>query len=667
MGLFETLRRAEPLGLAPYRLHQTTGRRSAPRSVPLDLTPYALTAPSQRLTRTRYFRPLTQHLVNAGLLTPANARRAERVAQMQAAQLHPILFADHGISHLKLAEAEASLCNTIAVNPVRQPPDPTLVTAFGAQAGLQRQLLPWRKAGDCTIVLTSQPTTFERHRSALEATFGTVRMAITTQDQLEQAVRLGFAQDLVRAAETRLPVADSSRTWDSKAARRWSLTILAAVALVTYLAPLVVFTALCAWVVGLTALNAGFKATALIAGRKGLPTPPDNPVLKYPTITLLVPLFREKDIAAHLIRRLEALDYPRALLDVCLVLEADDKTTRKALGQTQLPTWIRPILVPKGTLKTKPRALNYALEFARGTIIGVYDAEDAPHPGQLKTVAQSFAAAASDVACLQGTLDYYNPAANWLTRCFTIEYASWFRVVLPGFARMGLVVPLGGTTLFFRRAILEKLGAWDAHNVTEDADLGVRLARRGYRTVFIPSVTEEEANGHFWPWVKQRSRWLKGYAITYGVHMRNPLKLWRDLGTWRFFGVQLIFLGTLTQFVLAPIMWSFWLMPLGLPHPAQSVLSTGAFWALTGCLILAELINQLVACVGVKRAGKSWLMGWAPSLFFYFPLGSLAVYKGLLELGWKPFYWDKTRHGVLMPKDAVTPPPPPPPHQASGG
>ena len=123
----------------------------------------------------------------------------------------------------------------------------------------------------------------------------------------------------------------------------------------------------------------------------------------------------------------------------------------------------------------------------------------------------------------------------------------------------------------------------------------------------------------------------------------------------------------LTQFLLAPIMWSFWLMPLGLPHPAQAVLSTPAFWTLTGCLITAELINQIAACVGAKRAGKTWLMGWAPTLFFYFPLGSLAVYKGFIELTWKPFYWDKTTHGVLMPGRDATLPPRPQPHQVSAG
>uniref|UniRef100_A0AAN0MGW8 Glycosyltransferase n=1 Tax=Yoonia rhodophyticola TaxID=3137370 RepID=A0AAN0MGW8_9RHOB len=215
---------------------------------------------------------------------------------------------------------------------------------------------------------------------------------------------------------------------------------------------------------------------------------------------------------------------------------------------------------------------------------------------------------------------------------------------------------------------MEVLGGWDAHNVTEDADLGVRLARHGYRTELIRTVTEEEANGRAWPWVKQRSRWLKGYAITYGVHMRHPRKLWQDLGAWRFFGVQLLFLGTLSQFVLAPVLWTFWLLPFGFSHPLSDMVAPWAFWALGGLFITSEIVGFAAATVGVRKAGKGWLIKWALTLQFYFPLAALAAYKGLYELATKPFYWDKTAHGVLLPTGwQATPPPQQPPHQASGG
>ncbi|MEZ5913011.1 MAG: glycosyltransferase [Paracoccaceae bacterium] len=305
-------------------------------------------------------------------------------------------------------------------------------------------------------------------------------------------------------------------------------------------------------------------------------------VARLPVVSLIVPLFHERDIAARLVRRLERLDYPREFLDIVLVVEAEDDSTRRALAGAQLPGWMRVLTAPPGSLKTKPRAMNVALDFCRGSIIGIYDAEDAPAPDQIARVVQRFHERDERVACLQGVLDFYNPRTNWLSRCFTMEYAAWFRVVLPGLERLGLAFPLGGTTLFFRREALEALGGWDAHNVTEDADLGIRLARHGYRAEFLDSVTEEEANCRAMPWIRQRSRWLKGYMMTWAVHSRRPLRLWRELGTWKFLGFQVMFLGTISQYLLAPVLWSLWLWPLGYGG-ALSALPAGAMDALLRC------------------------------------------------------------------------------------
>lgn len=560
---------------------------------------------------------------------------------------------------------------TQLVNPMAQPPDRSLVARYGPASCLQNQLMPWRQVGDTTVFLTAHPDQFARHQPGLETTFGQVRVAVTTEDHLNRCITTQFQTQLVTGAETRVAPCESCRGWNSRLATVAGVAFLAAVLLLAFHAPRTVFAAVTAWAMLMLVLNTMLKAVAAYLGWRDTPTSRHNvTTARLPVITVLVPLYNETAIADHLLARLRALDYPSDLLDVCLVLEADDQTTRATLGRTTLPTWMRAIVVPKGTIKTKPRALNYALDFARGSIIGVWDAEDAPAPDQLHVVARHFATSPPQVACLQGTLDYYNASANWLTRCFTIEYAGWFRVVLPGLQRLGLVVPLGGTTLFFRRDVLMELGGWDAHNVTEDADLGVRLARHGYLTALIPTVTEEEANGRPWPWIKQRSRWLKGYAMTYAVHMRSPVRLWRDLGAWRFFGVQLLFLGTLSQFVLAPILWTFWLLPFGFGHPLQGLIAPWAFWAFAGLFVLSELVGLAVAAVGVRKAGKAWLMPWAITLQFYFPLAALAAYKGLFELASKPFYWDKTAHGVLLPADwarGATLPPRPRRRPASDG
>jgi cellulose synthase/poly-beta-1,6-N-acetylglucosamine synthase-like glycosyltransferase len=244
-------------------------------------------------------------------------------------------------------------------------------------------------------------------------------------------------------------------------------------------------------------------------------------------------------------------------------------------------------------------------------------------------------------------LDYYNPRTNWLSRCFTIEYAGWFRLILPGIARLGLVVPLGGTTLFLRRPVLEALGGWDAHNVTEDADLGVRLARHGYRTELVETVTGEEANCRAIPWVKQRSRWIKGYLMTWAVHMRDPGLLYRQVGLRAFLGFQVMFLGTILQFLLAPLMWTLLLVPLGFDHPLLSVLPPAAYWAMMAAFLLSEAASLAVGIVGIRRTDHRLSFWWVLTMKLYFPLATLAAYKAVAELVTRPFYWDKTTHGLF--------------------
>ncbi|WP_106743890.1 glycosyltransferase family 2 protein [Yoonia maritima] len=607
--------------------------------------------------------PLSQELLLLGAISEEIAADAERVARVRGLRLADVLANRFGVSHYSISTAQSVQHKTQLIDPLSTPANTDLVHMFGPTRCLQAGILPWRKIGGHTIILSARPDEFHQHLPELTECFGRVRMAITTNDQLNRSIAQHCASSLVIEAESKTPARESCRDWSPSRGFILGITVVAILIVSAVFVPVVLLTFFIVWAIVTLILSTGLKASAAIIGwRAPLTSLPNVTPARLPTITMLVPLYNETAIAEHLLARLNALNYPPELLEVFLVLEADDLTTRATMARTTLPNGIRPIIVPKGTIKTKPRALNYALDFARGSIIGIWDAEDAPAQDQLHTVAKAFANAPPDIVCLQGTLDYYNSDSNWLTRCFTIEYASWFRVILPGLQRLGLTVPLGGTTLFFKREALHELGGWDAHNVTEDADLGIRLARHGYRTALIDTVTQEEANGRAWPWVKQRSRWLKGYAITYGVHMRNPRELWRDLGAWRFFGVQLLFLGTLSQFVLAPLLWTFWLPTMGFAHPLSAYIPTWAFWSLASLFITSEIIGWLVAFVALRKANKRWLFKWAFSLTLYFPLGSLAAYKGIYELIVKPFYWDKTAHGVLLPqswnKDATQPPQP---------
>jgi glycosyltransferase XagB len=291
--------------------------------------------------------------------------------------------------------------------------------------------------------------------------------------------------------------------------------------------------------------------------------------------------------------------------------------------------------------------MNYALDFARGEIVGIYDAEDQPDPGQIAAVVETFAEAPAHVACVQARLGYYNAGQNWLSRCFAIEYATWFEVVLPGVQRLGMPVPLGGTSVFFRRAALEESGAWDAHNVTEDADLGMRLARYGYRTEVIRSTTLEEANCRPGAWIRQRSRWLKGYVATWITHMRRPAALWRDLGTAGFLGFQIILLGGITSYLALPFLWASWLWSAVMGVPGwMAALPAPLLWTFWVSMFLGQAVMLGTGLRALALTGQLRLAPWLLILPLYWPLGALAAWRAVTELCVAPFKWHKTEHGL---------------------
>jgi cellulose synthase/poly-beta-1,6-N-acetylglucosamine synthase-like glycosyltransferase len=417
--------------------------------------------------------------------------------------------------------------------------------------------------------------------------------------------------------------------------------------------------ALSVWAVGTLAMATVLRVLAAATHmRPRRPEPPRAEPARLPVVSMLVPLLREEAIAGRLMKRLQRVDYPRELLDVVLVVEAEDRVTRETLAGLALPAFMRVVEVPPGAVRTKPRALNYALPHCRGSIVGVWDAEDMPAPDQLRQVVRRFAARGPEVACLQGRLDYYNAEQNPISRLFAIEYAAWFGVFLPGIERLGLPVPLGGTTLFLRREAIEAVGGWDAHNVTEDADLGLRLARRGYRTEVVDTVTLEEATSRPVPWIRQRSRWLKGYALTWAVHMRNPLALWRDLGTAGFLGVQAVFLATVSQFALAPLLWSFLAASFGAPHPLAGIVPPVGLVALGALFVASLVVDWGVAAWAVSGPRHRRLIPWVALTIPYYWMATAAMWKALWEIAVSPFYWDKTDHGGSQP--AEEPPTRPP-------
>ena len=595
--------------------------------------------------------PLGQILRAMGAISADRLVEARAIAQREDAALVDVVLARGFVAEADLMAALSRQWRVAVVDLAATPPDPRLVDRMGVPFWVAAAAVPLSRAGGATVIATARPEAFAALAERLQSQIGPVVMALAPESDVAPALAALRQTRLIRAAETRVAPHLSCRTRDEAWLTRWLLAGLAALAGAAILAPAGVLAGLLALsllaMLSSTCLKAAAFVTELRAGRRPPVAPPIRLRPSRPIVTVMVPLFAEADIAGRLIERIGRQTYPAERLDILLVVEEGDRITRMALARTRLPHWMRVVCVPDGPIRTKPRAMNYALNFARGSLIGVWDAEDDPAPDQIEVMVRRFDEVAPDVACLQGILDYHHSRHNWLSRCFTVEYAAWFRAQLPGVARLGLVVPLGGTTLFFRREVLEALGGWDAHNVTEDADLGLRLTRAGYRTELVATVTHEEPNARPLKWIRQRSRWIKGYAITWGVHMRDPLRLWRDLGPRRFLAVQVQFLGSILQSLLAPVLWTFWIKAAGIAHPLDALLGPAVLYPMGVVFLLSEVINITVGLWATRGPDHRHLWPWVPTLHFYFPLAALAAWKALYEVVVRPFWWDKTDHGVI--------------------
>jgi cellulose synthase/poly-beta-1,6-N-acetylglucosamine synthase-like glycosyltransferase len=367
---------------------------------------------------------------------------------------------------------------------------------------------------------------------------------------------------------------------------------------------------------------------------------------ELPQYTVLVPAYREANVVGTLMRNLAALDYPRERLEVLLLLEEDDPETLTAAKAAAPPDLVRFLVIPESAPKTKPKACNIGLAFARGEYVVIYDAEDRPEPDQLKKAVVAFRNGEPRLACVQAALNYFNADENLLTRMFTLEYSSWFDDMLPGLDRHGLPVPLGGTSNHFRADVLRELGGWDPYNVTEDADLGIRAAVRGRKVAVIDSTTFEEANMRVGNWIRQRSRWIKGYMQTTLVHSRHPIRLARAIGLKQLLAFALLIGGTPLTFLIAPILWSFTLVSLLWPSAMSGLFPDWLLAVSVVNLIIANAMMVYLSLIAVSRRHLYWLTPFALLTPVYWILHSIAAYKALWQLMRRPFYWEKTDHGL---------------------
>ncbi|MEU6245878.1 glycosyltransferase [Glycomyces sp. NPDC047010] len=388
------------------------------------------------------------------------------------------------------------------------------------------------------------------------------------------------------------------------------------------------------------------RSTAMRFAPGALETFPDAELPRY---TVLVPLYREAAVVPGLVRRLSAMDYPPEKLEILLLVEADDGETRTAIAAQRLGRTFRTVVVPDAGPKTKPKACNVGLAQATGDLCVIFDAEDRPDPDQLRKAALAFRVLPDRVVCVQAELQYWNPWTNWLTRCFSAEYATNFSLTLHGMDRHRLAIPLGGTSNHFRIDALRDLGGWDPFNVTEDADLGIRIARRGWDVRMIVSVTEEEANSALGNWIRQRSRWIKGYLQTWLVHSREPVRMWRELGTKKTLAIHLTLGFSTVTTLINPLMWLMtlsyfvfgpeWMEPLFPP----AVLYGGMFAMIAGNALMCYAL--MLGCLkrGLYAAVRAML-----TVPLYWALMSVAAYKALVQLirPSKRHFWELTVHGL---------------------
>jgi len=368
----------------------------------------------------------------------------------------------------------------------------------------------------------------------------------------------------------------------------------------------------------------------------------------WPTYTILLPLYREKTIFPQLFKAIENIEYPRDKMEVILLLEEDDKELGEYLQKWDFPPWWKKITIPDYLPKTKGKALNYGLKIAKGKYLVIYDAEDIPESDQLKKAVIGFQKVKENVVCLQSKLNYYNPYQNILTEWFTSEYSCWFDLYLPGIDALNAPIPLGGTSNHFKIEILKKLNGWDPFNVTEDCDLGIRIFKQGYRTKILDTTTWEEANSRLKNWIKQRSRWVKGYIQTFFVHTRNPISLIKKLGIINFFHFVLIVGGNFFVLCFNPVAW--FLLGVWIFSPLHFYFPNLFFKLITPILLFGNLIFVMINVLGsLKRKYYRLII---PSLLspIYWFLMSMGAWKGVMQLFKKPHFWEKTDHALFKAK-----------------
>ena len=597
------------------------------------------------------------YLVERGLITLAQLDEATGLAESWNTPLSDVLMARNWLRPIDYYQTLAERFDIKLVDLRNEPPDPALLVETEVDDYTRELTLPWRIREGRIVVATANPgpeaILYARRRWGRN-----IDIVLTAKFDVLWSLQRAFGDRHSRRAVFELADADpemSARTVITRPQLTVAWLLFSLLALGMIGAPVATLIAVNAFMSVFYLGNFVFKG--LLAWFGALQQEAHSSAIDaeirllreedLPDFTILVPMFREPEVLPILAHALRQLDYPQAKLDIKIVLEEGDDETIEAAKALGLEGIFEIVRVPASQPQTKPKACNYALRYARGEYLVIYDAEDKPEPDQLKKVVVAFRRAPENVACIQCRLNYYNAEENWLTRLFTLDYSLWFDLMLPGLERLGIPIPLGGTSNHFKIKVLRELRAWDPFNVTEDADLGIRMTQKGYRVGLIDSTTYEEANVSQSNWVRQRSRWIKGYMQTFLVHTRRPIHLMRTIGPLGTLGFISFIGGTMLSGLLNPIFWAifvFW-----------AITQTGGFdIAFPPALLYLSLFNLIagnglfIYLMMLAPFRRRWvqLAPFSLTVVWYWVLMSVAAWKGFSQLVTKPFYWEKTHHGL---------------------
>lgn len=602
---------------------------------------------------------LGERLVATGALTNERLTQALSLSRKWRMRLGEVLVAQGIISPLQLQQELAGQLGLPFANLRDDPPDPSLLSPDRLDEYVRWRAIPWRRQADGSLLIAScdpQTTSTALHAEGYSEPWS---LALATSLDVTLALQARFRERLTEDAILSLWRRDSmfsAREVITPKQGAGVYALLAVLCVGAAIAPLHTVIALFVLLNVLFLAFVAFKLSLCLVGARLRDTGSSRneavaraiPEADLPTFTILVPMYKEPDVLPILANALRRLDYPLAKLDIKLVLEEDDTETFEAAKRLRLEGVFQIVRVPPSQPRTKPKACNYALALARGEYCVIYDAEDKPEPDQLRKVVAAFRAGDERLACVQARLNYFNATENFLTRLFALDYAAWFDYYIPALDHLRIPIPLGGTSNHFRTDILRELGGWDPYNVTEDADLGIRITQKGYRVGVIDSTTWEEACSRVRPWIRQRSRWMKGYAQTWLVHMRRPLHLLRSCGWRGFLGFQAFIGGTVLTALFNPVLWVLYGLWLMFGVTAAEVLHPGILLHVNlAALIIGNAFFIYIAMAApMKRPKLRGLAIWGLLVPFYWLLVSLAAWRGVLQLATNPHHWEKTPHGI---------------------